>query len=714
MTQRTLVKVPVLLYISLLKCLPRSRKFLVITRSAQGFRLSTINPRQIEPEEEREVLNVRGAVMRQRLFSVGLFLFLLNFLPIGGFASVPDWLRGLANQPAKHYADDDNAVVLLDSAETNVRENGDIVTHARIAYRILRPEGKSYARHTLDFDSETRINSFHGWSITAKGQEYETKDRDAIEVSVTTFEVYSDEKARILLVPGADVGTVVGFEYEQRRRPYIFQEQWFIQESIPVEKSRFTLEIPPGWEYRADWINHAEVQPAISGNTYAWELNDIPRIEHENDSPPVISIGSRMITTFFSERIRNQTYKSWKEFGTWYSQLAAGARDPNPALQQKAHELAPDNLPLLDRIRNLAQFSQHDIRYAEISIGIGGWRPHTAVDTFNHRYGDCKDKATLLSSMLTQIGIKSYYLLVDTDRGLFRQDTPPQAFFDHMILAIQLPDASFSKPLPALYEHSKLGHLLIFDPTNEFVPFGQLPYYEQDNYALLVADDGGELIHLPVSSPELNELTRSARLKLLPDGTLQGEIEEVRSGFQAMTGREYLQQQTQRDRRKMFEHFLGDNVGNFQLDGLEIINEAEIDKDLILKYKFTADHYAKNAGPLLLVRPRIVGEKAGRLDATKPRHYPYEFRAPFLQSDTVEITLPEGFKVDELPDPADAHLPFAQYVSKTESSGNVLKYTREYKMTTTLVPVDSFKQLQTLFSQILSDEKSMAVLKRAN
>jgi hypothetical protein len=164
----------------------------------------------------------------------------------------------------------------------------------------------------------------------------------------------------------------------------------------------------------------------------------------------------------------------------------------------------------------------------------------------------------------------------------------------------------------------------------------------------------------------------------------------------------------------MIEHFLGAAMGNFQVDSFEILNENEIDKDLVLKYKFTAGHYAKNAGSLLLVRPRVLDEKAGRFDSSKPRHYAYEFRAPFLDSDSVEITLPDGFKVDELPDPAKANFPFAQYTSKTEAAGNVLKYTREYKMMTTLVPVDHIDQLRRLFSEIMTDEKNMAVLKKGN
>src|SRR5260370_2529546 len=122
--------------------------------------------------------------------------------------------------------------------------------------------------------------------------------------------------------------------------------------------------------------------------------------------------------------------------------------------------------------------------------------------------------------MLTKIGVKSCYVGVNTERGTFKASSPPQARFDHMILAIALPDASYGKSMPAVYEHPALGHLLIFDPTNEHVPFGQIPFYEQDNYGLLVGEQGGELIHLPLTSPDPTAVLRIPLLKLLPDASL--------------------------------------------------------------------------------------------------------------------------------------------------------------------------------------------------
>lgn len=652
--------------------------------------------------------------MRRIATNIAFFLIVAIMCPAWAVAATPDWLRSLAQQPQKKYADDVDAVILLDEGETTVRDNADIIKHGRLVYRILRPEGKEYAVFARHFDNETKINYLHGWSITAKGQEYEAKDKDAFERSVSTYEVFSDVKQKILALPGADVGTVVGFEYEQRWRPFVFQEYWSVQNMIPVELSRFTLRLPERWEFRADWVNHPQQDPVEQNGGFVWEVRDVPRIEKERNAPAEPALASAIVVTFFSDKIKGQTFRSWSGVGSFESQITAGTREASPALQQKVQELAPPSLSLIERINALARFAQRDVRYAAIEIGVGGLRPHTAAETFAHRYGDCKDKATLLMTMLAQIGVKSFYLPIHTQRGVVNDKTPPNETFNHAILAIQLPAGSFTKPLPAVYEHSKLGHLLIFDPTNDMVPLGQLPYYEQDSFALLVTDDGGELIHLPVSTPEANLLKRTAKVKLLPDGSLQGEVEEIASGYRAMIYREYWKDATEKDRKKVLERILGASLGNFQLENIRVTNADDLEKDVILNYKFSAERYAKNAGPLLLVRPRVVGEYAGALDASKPRHYGYEMRAPFASTETVEITLPEGYKVDELPEPAKASVSFAEYHSKIEDGGAVLRYTREYKVDTTLVPVEKIDQLKQVFGAINADEKSMAILKKTN
>src|SRR5581483_2224262 len=191
-------------------------------------------------------------------------------------------------------------------------------------------------------------------------------------------------------------------------------------------------------------------------------------------------------------------FTNWEQMGRWYANLTSGRRDPSNEIKQKVAELTASAPNQLDKMRAIARFMQQDIRYVAIELGVGGWQPHPAPEVFSHRYGDCTDKATLMSSMLSAVGVESYYVAINTERGSVTAQTPANpGGFDHVILAIKLPDSIDDPSLIAVMKHPKLGRLLFFDPTNELTPFGQIGGYLQANYGLLVTPDGGELVELP-------------------------------------------------------------------------------------------------------------------------------------------------------------------------------------------------------------------------
>jgi len=104
-------------------------------------------------------------------------------------------------------------------------------------------------------------------------------------------------------------------------------------------------------------------------------------------------------------------------------------------------------------------------------------------------------------------------------------------------LAIRLPNEVQDASLAAIYQDAKLGRMLIFDPTDELTPLGQLRGELQANYGLLVTADGGELIELPLLAPSSSGIRREAQLALSTNGTLSGEVVDVRVGDYATTQR---------------------------------------------------------------------------------------------------------------------------------------------------------------------------------
>src|SRR6185312_10435509 len=182
------------------------------------------------------------------------------------------------------------------------------------------------------------------------------------------------------------------------------------------------------------------------------------------------------------------------------------------------------------------------------------------------RYGDCKDKVTLLSSMLKEIGIDSHYVIINTVRGSFTEVTPPNLGFNHAILAIQLPASVDAATLPATAKHAKLGTVLYFDPTQPLIPLGRLPGALQANYGMLVTPEGGELVRLPQLPSEANGVRRTAKLKLDDSGTLEGDVVEVWQGDMAAAQRGSLRSATQDvDQIKPVESMLSHSLGTFQI-----------------------------------------------------------------------------------------------------------------------------------------------------
>jgi len=630
----------------------------------------------------------------------------------------PQWMHALVNARLPSYDEKTDAVLLYAEINVTVVSTDKMRTRRREAYKILRPNGRGHGTLRVPFDAQTKITGLHGWCIPAQGKDYEVKEKDAIESAyMSGFILASDAKVKVLPIPAPDVGNIVGYEYETEERPVFLQSIWYFQAYDPVRESRYSLQLPAGWEYKASWVNHPEVKPTQTGsNSWQWAVTDIKEVRHEAFMPPLDGVAGRMVLSFFtSEKIVLNSNVDWDTMGRWYSNLIGERIDPSPEVKQRVAALTTSKATPVQKMQAIAAFVQEDIRYVAIELGIGGYQPHPASEVFAHRYGDCKDKATLVRSMLHEIGIDTYHVVIYTERGAVTPHTPAHHGFNHAILAVKLPDGLTDPSLIATLQHPKLGRLLFFDPTNELIPFGQIPGYLQANYGLLVTADGGELIELPQQPSSTNSISRTAKLTLDATGTLKGEVQEKRLGKRASSERWRLRTITKdTDRIKPIEELLAGSLSSFHITHASLINLQQTDLPFGFNYSFESPNYAKTAGNLLLVRPRVMGNKGqGFLETKEARKFPIEFEEPTRDTDTFEITIPAGYVVDELPPPVDAEFSFASYHAKTVVNGNIVGYTRTFELKELSVPVNKAEDLRRFYRMIAGDERNTVVLKPA-
>jgi len=648
---------------------------------------------------------------------VGAAMLALWAVPLMAANDAPQWMRALTGVSMPAADEKTDAVLLYDESIVSVQSVDRMKTTVRRAYKILRPGGRDYGIVAVSMNSNRKVTSLHGWCIPAQGKDYEVKDKDGAEISppkIEGSELVTDVKYKVIRIPAPDPGNIIGYEYETDERPLALEDTWVLQSEVPVRESRYTLQLPAGWEYKASWLNATEVKPAVAGSQSQWVVNNLAAIRKEEEMPPFRGVAGQMVVSFFPPGgAAANGFSDWRQMGTWYAGLTAGRADASPEIKQRVMAVTAAGNSTLQKMRQVAQFMQREVRYVAIELGIGGLQPHPASEVFAHRYGDCKDKATLMRSMLHEIGVESYYVIINTERGSVTADTPAHNAFDHVILAIRLPEDVKDSSLVATVSHPKLGRILFFDPTNELIPFGHIAGHLQASYGLLVGPDGGELIQVPREPSSQNGIHREARLALDSNGQLGGVVAETRTGDRAWMERSLLLSVT-RESEKIhpIETLLANSMANFRIIDAQVANLKETDKPFAFNYSFEARDYARHAGNLLLVRPRVLGSKSsGILETKEARRFAVEFEGPVKDVDDFEITLPPGYVVDELPPPVDADFEFASYHSRTEAKGNVIAYTRTFEIKELSVPVSKVDELKKFYRIIASDERNTAVLK---
>jgi hypothetical protein len=645
-----------------------------------------------------------------------VFLFCLIVVPAVASKpdSVPDWVRTAAQQKLPEYSPETNAAVLLEETTYTVAPDGSAVEHYRRVLKILRPQGRDEGIVAVPFDKDSMILSMHVWSIGPDGHEYAVKDNEIAEYGYPgQGNFFVDLKIKAANAPGRDPGGIVAYEYEQRNHAYLTEKTWFFQNDLPRVNQSFTLELPPGFTYGTVWAHSKEV-PAVDleHQRWRWEMKDTPAIDlaHVLLRPSEWALAGRMTVHYAGPTLSSPTEGSWKSIGEWYQSIAKDRLVATPEIAAKAKELTADRADFYDKAEAIAEFVQKQVRYFVIEMGIGGYQPHYAGDIFRNRYGDCKDKATLLTAMLSTVGIHGALVMVDHRRGVIDPDAP-SIVGDHMIAAIEIPKGYSSPKLRSVVTAKNGRQYLIFDPTWEKTAFGQLEHNLQGGYGVLVEGSDSQIIQFPVLSPDLNTIRRTATFQLQPDGSLKGTVTEKRFGDLSENRRALYISGDAKEQTQYLDRVLGQDFTTFTVSDFKVQNAESLNRDLTTSYSLTADRFGKSMGSLLMIRPRVLGSEGLRTDQKK-RYVPINLSETMQEQDDYTIELPTGYAVDEIPDPVKLDLGFASYESSSSVKDNVLHYTRTYTIREVTLPADKYPDVQKLASVIATDEQNNAVLKK--
>lgn len=553
--------------------------------------------------------------------------------------------------------------------------------------------------------SFSRLEAVRGRVVKPDGQEEaldtsKQSDRPAFSGSV----LFTDSRVVEVPVPPVPVGGVFEYEvveWQDDVRPLVVRAVFGDQHPVAID--RLVATAPVGWQVR--WkvlaFDRALLEPVIDqegGRTrWTFERKDLPAIETEPDGVPRWALSTMLalrLETWTEGGEPRSAFKTPEELSRWLAKAYGERAQPTPDMAATVKQVL-QGVPDTDdaKAKALYEFACRRVQYCAVEIGYGGWIPHDAKSVHETRYGDCKDKATYLHSLLTLAGVKSSPTLI------FAHDGYPMPFqlpslganFNHAILAVHLP-----------------GGTVYVDPTQRAVPFGELAPSEVDAPVLELTQAGAPLKTTRPSDPAENVETQRFELSLSTAGDVEGAFTVQATGARSRLYRHRVLLGTGK-----VEKWLDGSVWlrHPQVDSAQADDVTDFGPSVTLSGRaHTHRALARGPGGVALLRLTDVVRGSGSLLDVDARRADLVFSMNDTARTELSLALPPGARVTRRPGDAVIESSFGAFTLSWREEAGALKVSRQLVRTQRLVPLAQLRDHQAWLARVLAAEAEPVVL----
>jgi len=534
------------------------------------------------------------------------------------------------------------------------------------------------ANEAVEFDY-VRVRKPDGTVV--KTPDYNIQDMPG-EVT-RTAPLYSDIHEKHVAVKGLSVGDVLEYLIRYRVfKPNVPGQFWYeysftknaiakderLEVSVPFEK--YVKVVSPEFK--------PEVQQEGTRRVYRWAHANLEVKEKDPDEVP------RRIPP--NPDVQITTFTSWEEVGRWYGGLQKDPLAVTAAIQAKAAELTKGLKTDDEKIHAIYNFVALKFHYIGLDFGIGRYQPHAADDVLDNGYGDCKDKHTLLASLLKAVGIEAWPVLIHTERRL-DAEVPSPAQFNHVITVV--PSG---------------GQYIWLDTTPEVAPYRLLMLTLRDKQALVIpAAKAPLLMTTPQNPPFPMDQEFSMKGKLSADGIFTGHAEQSYRGDTEVLLRMAFRQVSESQWKDVVQRFsYGLNFAG-DVSNVKVSPPDELDKSFDISYDYVRKNFGdwENHHTLSPLPPMGLEVTKDAKDKKPPEPVLLGGLGKVIYRSRVE--LPEGYQVVA---PPRCHLtePYAEYSGNTVLEGGVMTTNRELAIKKTEVPLSDWDGFRK-FGRAMSDDE---------
>lgn len=499
---------------------------------------------------------------------------------------------------------------------------------------------------------------------------------------------YTDQREKHVAVKGLGVGDVLEYSVQVHvTKPLIPGQFWmnyeFAHDQVVIEET-LKISVPTGRTIKLK-NRGPKLRVSTEGNRriYSWTYSNPKRKPDSENDEGVQWKQARGLQD--QPDILVSSFTSWDEVGQWYESLQRERVKPTPEIEAKAVELTNGAADDQRKLRSIYDYVSTKFRYIGIALGVGRYQPHGAGEVMENGYGDCKDKHTLLASLLTSAGFKVYPALISSERDL-DSDVPSPGQVDHVISVVELPS----------------GRIWL-DTTPEVSPFGLLLSSLRGKHALIIRPgSAAELATTPPNPDFKASQTFDMKAKLDDTGHLTGEAERVIVGneFEVLLRARFRSTPMPQWKDLVQGISYGSGFGG-EVSDVSTSSVEDIDQPFRISYKYARKDYSdwanRHTSPPLpvLYLPDI---KEGKTAPMAPIWLGVPGEVKFHSS----MDLPKDYNLD-VPKNVDLKEDFAEYHASYSLKDGALITDRRLVISVSEVPIAQYEKYKAFRKQVDDD-----------
>lgn len=562
-------------------------------------------------------------------------------------------VRALAGEANAVKGED--AVTLVDYNYTRVTGSGLASRFHQLAVKVYNQRGvDAFRSYPITYSpNRQEVRVIRARVTKADGAVVDSYGDSDRNINEPWSGMYYDARAKVLSFPSLAAGDTLELQYrlEDTAQENLLSDYWgdvdYVQGTTLKLRYQYVVDMPAArplfWDKQAvsASLQHAEQKLPEDRVLYRWDGKNISKVVPEPSMPGWAEVVSTLHVS---------TYKAWEQVGKYYWGLVRDQIIPNDDVKKVTATVLKgvNRKDEMAVIRAVYDYVVTNTRYVALEFGIHGYKPYRVDRVLARRFGDCKDKASLIHAMLEAAGVDSRLVLLRMRHlGGIGQEPASLAPFNHAIAYVP-------------------KYQLFLDGTAEFHGTREMPSSDRAANVLIIEPDRpSTFMTTPEATIEDNATTLTMKVTLAPEGSATVTGETKVSGQIAPTYRRSYQ--AANARKSTFEQGWAQTFPGLTVKDVRVSDLTQLEQDVTVGFDLGIPRYAEVLTSGLRFSP--FGSSRNYTQSFAPlaeRKFDLLMDSPWVSRLTFEYALPPGYQAADVPAPAKEESPFGHLTASCQ------------------------------------------------